>query len=320
MFKRKAIEASPEQMAKFKEVMSLNKIRNPSKLMNKWIKQYNNDYAILSKNRHKLECCTALNKRGNYLTYDKIKNVLLKGRRAGYISIASCKNPIKNKGITHQLEVFINKIFIDLDSDDGNPNTVLGDVEKIRNKYGCEVIESGGKGYHCIIYCRPITTTPTIAKLMLNHIIEEIKNELDLKYVDGAVQKNNIALRRMPGTYHEKTGKQCRIIMEPSYSKMTYFKEHIFKETFKMFKNHIPKTYDKDFNEYKAMKHDKDRPTVEQLCNIDNPKHFSNPMRDDKNPSCFIGYDPYYYIDRGEECQVYYVGKEDGKWKILRKK
>jgi hypothetical protein len=285
----------------------------PSEKIDELIKNYvfETNYENLTK--YCYEYCTTPKTRNKYKHMPEIEHILLKndGKFGGYISTASCKTPQNGMPITAQLSVVIDKIFIDLDNKE-NPSLCHEDVDKIKDTYGAEVIFSGNKGYHCIIYCEPFEVNPNIGKQMLKHIIGKIEDELELENLDEAVKNDNIRLRRLPGTVHHKSKEKCHIMVAADDSKMMEFKESVFKETYELFKDYKPFTAPRE-----TINEDKDRPKIVDLMEVANPKHFCNTIRGEKNASCYL-INEYVFFDMSDYCCYYTARNDDGKWFIKK--
>jgi hypothetical protein len=146
--------------------------------------------------------------------FERIKDKWIKNGNTGYQSIYSFVDRDKTK-------VYYNYYFMDFDVDDlKNLDACKVEVEKVAKTLckfydvDCEIIQSGGRGYHLYVsFSKALVLPVKVANLLSEVFYDFIHDCFDTKFLCESCRRPVKRIKRIPGTLHEN-GNKCMIIKE----------------------------------------------------------------------------------------------------------
>jgi hypothetical protein len=147
-------------------------------------------------------------------SFNRIKDKWIKNGNTGYQSIYAFVDKDKSK-------VYYNYWFLDFDVDDLEDldacKVEVDKVAKILSKFyavDCEIIQSGGRGYHLYVSFNKALILPVKVANSLSEVFYDFIHDcFNTNYLCESCRRPAKRIKRIPGTVHEN-GNKCEFIKE----------------------------------------------------------------------------------------------------------
>jgi hypothetical protein len=152
--------------------------------------------------------------------FEIFKQNCIKHKTPAYMTVYSFKTP-------ERIYPIFDKLFLDFDSSDGsNVDGAIAEAVSIAKSLSVfldkdsfkdiSIFESGGKGAHIVINFLPVVCTDKFDVGVINSLCERffsyIIDNFKPVFLCESCRTPAAKLRRLPGSFHEKSGKECRVI------------------------------------------------------------------------------------------------------------